>query len=253
MELVLDSVHESVLAGIVSLLDVRSRVCLMCCSRGLHAFLDRVEYWSLLTFEEEAGDDSYHMNATALLSVLKRSHGKAHTIQLARCVLFVLLHAACELQQWMGHDWRVNDVSLWPALRKFTYPSPVTSAAIRSIGNEPFDSIIYAGGTLSAADPAGQGGHFGSHGAAASTTTWTAGRCKPILSPQQIRCRYRSAVSFSFTAGLRRHVRPSASSASVMATSTTKCYHTPRACALWRWQRCVRCCDSCPSTSEPAV
>jgi hypothetical protein len=84
MELVLDSVHESVLAGIVSLLDVRSRVCLMCCSRALHCFLNRVEYWSSLTFEEEAGEDCYHMNATALLSVLKRSHGKAHTIQLAR-------------------------------------------------------------------------------------------------------------------------------------------------------------------------
>jgi hypothetical protein len=51
-----------------------------------------VEFWSKLTFEEEAGEDCYHMNATALLSVLKRSHGKAHTIQLARYVSYMLTH-----------------------------------------------------------------------------------------------------------------------------------------------------------------
>lgn len=83
MELEVSTVHESVLSAVLSCLDVRSRCSVMCTCTSLYKLISREIFWATLKFEDAGEQEG--MDAEALFAVLRRSHGKCSTIQLARC------------------------------------------------------------------------------------------------------------------------------------------------------------------------
>ena len=78
----LSAVHESVLAGVLSHLDTRSKLTLMSTCRALRDLCSRPEVWARVAFDDAS--QQHNLTALQLVGVLKRARGAVEELRLAR-------------------------------------------------------------------------------------------------------------------------------------------------------------------------